>query len=413
MQNLGKFTDTDIQSDYTLYFGSIAEVKELLTKVYGTINPKDFISTPESGGDKVENMIKDNSAKITGLYHNTFLITQDLFTASPLLIDGFSRLFVAYDLIKDHKVFIKDYTALTNTKAMALLGIVNFWKTTNNFGPLFDRGFTLYMFMRFGYNISHLLKESYGEPIIGYFEKKPPLFYLYDWRQIKLDSKMIFENERVFDDILALGKLYDLRTANGHPHAVQFYIILNKFRNREPNKLFDTDSFIAWLNNTPKMAELATSLNNSHNVTSKETIMNEAQQYAWNKYILPTVFNEEGGQTLQEKKKAFQASVVKLKRGYKKLTFDEIRGLPKNTKLYNINHNGVTFEIRVTCVIFLNYTTSENVITSKIGFAKDRPSRTEIYHKFTFKQEDDKEYTRTYYNEFSLVREDSGLYIKK
>jgi hypothetical protein len=412
MQNLGNFTDTDIQSDYTLYYGSIAEVKELLTKVYGNINPEDFTSENRQSAD---DMLQSNPSKIAGLYHNAFLITQNLFTASPLLIDGFSRLFVAYEQIKGQKVFIKDYTTLTNAKAMSLLGIVNFWKTTKSFTPLFDRGFTLYMFMKYGFNIKPLLDDNrLGEPIIGYFDLNPPLFYLYDWRDVKLDPKMIFNNERVFDDILALGKLYGLKTVEGYPYAVQFYSILNGYRKKEPNKVFDTEALIAWLSTTPKMTELATKLDKSYNITSKESIMTEAYQVAWNKYILPVVFGEQGKQTMQEKKKVFQAMATKTKKGYKKITFGELINIPVGTKIFYISQDISRFIFELTSETFIGYTSEEVDVTPSLSNMAQRQGYTsmETQYIFSFKKENGTEYTREIFNGWYL-NNDSEMYIKK
>lgn len=412
MQKLGDFTDTDIQSEYTLYYGTIAEVKDHLIKAYGHLDPNDFISNNDRGA--IKDILTKDTAKIAGLYHNAFLITQNLFTDTPLLIDGFSRLFVAFDQIKAQNVFIKDYTTLTNAKAMSLLGIVNFWKTTASFTPLFDRGFTLYMFMKFGYNIKPLLNNRQGEPIIGYFDINSPLFYLYDWRRVKLDPKMIFNNERVFDDILALGKLYDLRTHEGHPYAVQFYAILNGYRTKEPNKAFDTEAFITWLSTTPKMAELAIKLNNSHNVTSKETIMTEAYQIAWNKYILPVVFGEQGKQTIQEKKKAFQAMATKTKKDYKKITFGELINVPVGTKIFYIWQDITTFRFELTNETFLGHTSKEVNTTLQLSIMAQRQGRTSIEteHTFSFKKEDGTEFTREIINSWYL-NNDSEMYIKK
>lgn len=359
MQNLGNFTDTDVQADYTLYYGTIAEVKSHLTKAYGEINPKDFISGEGKG--ELDYMLERDAAKTAGLYHNTFLITQNLFTDNPLLLDGFSRCFVAYEFIKDQKVFIKDYTALTDSKAMTLMGIVNFWKTTESFTPLFDRGFTLYMFMKTGYNIKPHVSHNWGERVIGYFDAKQRLFYHYNGREITTDPKMIFNNEKVFDDLLTICKLYDLKSDDGYPYAVQFYMILNRFRVREPNKNFDFDSFAAWIKGDKKMNELALKLHKSYNVTSKETIMTEAVQLAWRKYILPVVFNEPEELTTAEKKKQFQKMATKEKKAYKMVSFEDLVDIPKNTTIYYINQDISNLKFEVTEETYLGFTIEEDI----------------------------------------------------
>lgn len=390
MQNLGTFTDTDIQAEYTLYFGTIAEVKTLLTKAYGKIKPKDFTSDSYRPQDK---LVEKDTAKTAGLYHNTFLVTQNLTTDNPLLLDGFTRLFMAYDKIASKEVFIKDYANLTDAQAMGLMAIINFWKTTESFVPLFDRGFTLYTFMKTGYNI----KPHVNEHLIGYFDVKPPLFYEYGFSYcLTPDARMLFNNERVFDDMLAMCKLYDLRTTDGHPYAVPFNLVLHNYRLKEPSKIFDTDKLIEWIKANSKMTELGLKLKKSYNVTSKTTILTEGVQLVWRKFVLPVLFNEAEEKTLAEKKKEFQAMATKEKKKYKMVSFEDLINIPIGTEIYRINQDISSFKFEVTGETYLGHSVEKVDKTFALTNMARQQGKIHITTEYTysFKKEDGTIHTR-------------------
>lgn len=402
MQSLGQFTDTDLNTKYNLYFGELSEIKGYLSNRYGKINSKDFIS---NGRQLTDYMLADNKGKIAGLYHNNFILTQGLFSENPLLLDGFTRLFVAYDEIKLKEVFVKDYIDLSDEQTMRLLSIINFWKTTESFVPLFDRGFCLLFYLKTGYNI----KEHVNENLIGYFDKKSPLFYRYDWRQVIADEKLLLNNPMVFKDMLSLCRLYDLKNSKGYKYAVQFYMILRKIRTSHPTMEFDTDKVIKFVLEDKHLDELGTKLNASYNVTSKESIMTEALQYLWNKFIRPVFLNLPAEQTLQEKKKEFQKNATKAKKGYKQITYNELLGLPKNTMVYEFQQYISTFEFKMTEKKYMGYDIEKSDIMHTMGPQKGKLNRIDTNYVFKFK--DDKGNIDKFFKGGWLG--DNAVYIKK
>jgi hypothetical protein len=378
MKNLGQYIDQELSTEYTLYYGKLSEVKSYISNAYNNINPEDFIREKAT-----DYMIKDNSAKINGLYYNNFLVTQNLFSDKPYLLDGFTRLFMAYEELKDKDVFVKDYPNLSDDKTMKLMGLVNFWKTTESFIPLIDRGFCLYTYMKTGYNIINHVNED----LIGYFDLKSPLFYLYNWRQIKIDANLMFNNPKVFDDIIAICKLYDLKAECGKQFAAQFYLIVRRLRTKYPEQEIKVDELSDWLLKDKRMNELALALSKSYNVTSKETIMEEATQYVWRKFIMPNWLGEEPQKTKQEEKKEFQAMATKTKKQYKKITYKDLMSLPLETVFYTIEQDISNFRFEITPKKYFGYEISKFNVKGIMGSDKGKIIRVE--DMFDFKIETD------------------------
>lgn len=431
MKKIGQFTDDIVDNQpYNLYSCTLKEIKDVViknieTKTGQTFNPSDYDT--DKGTERLIERIKEHNdyhdaVKVPSFYHNSFIVVQDL-EGEALLMDGFTRLFIAHKNVpEDTHVFVKSYSKDMSSKSvMKLLINLNLWKTQVSDQMVFDRGFTLYVAMRIGFNISHQIDN-----VCKYFDRRLRIDYQYSVH-VHLLEDLLFNNESVFDDIVLVAKLHaDMKfnpsafieerkkkknVCRFHetiPHAVPFYRIVGNLRiiniTEKKNYTLNFEDVKKWISNCDELHQYAFDMSQAGNNTSVVSAIQKSKDLLWNKYVKPVIMQESEGQTEEEKKANFRKSVNKEKSKYRHVTKeDDLKQISVGSEVYQII---VQYpEIKVKKWIYLGEKVEEYQHTP-IG-AKKTITLKNITHAFT---EDGVEFDLSFSR---LIDNYKGVFVKK
>jgi hypothetical protein len=347
--------------------------------------------------------------KVPSFYHNNFIVVQGLEDGEPWLMDGFTRLFIASKMVKDVNVFVKSYSKkMSDVKVMGLLASLNFWKTQQYTYLMFDRGFTLYTYMKTGYNI-----KKYHKEISFYLDSRiEKTEYKYDHSyDISMQKDLLFKNSNFFNDIVTMCKLLDLKFDASEyiqkridkkeyvkkdlkivNYAVPFFRIVGSLRIvnicQNTDFIIDVDKAAEWLQNNPEIKQLAVDNEHSINSTSECNTTIKSQEIFWNKYVLPIVMGKEEVKTTEEKKEEFRKMVNKEKNKYKKVTYEDLKVMPLGTEVFSIDAYYPNLTIKKKTLVD-RYDTSY-CYKSNIGFTASRKVTVVEEDVFVFENENGK-----------------------
>lgn len=401
MQKIGKFQDDILgQTPYDLYACKLSEIKSLILQtIEAKGDKKTFDPNDYDHGQQSQRAIQHNKLRVPSFYHNNFIVVQGLEDRSPWLLDGFTRLFITSELVNDPTVFVKSYSKdLRDDTVMHLFASLNFWKCeAYKTSAMFDRGFTLYTYMKTGYNIKeHITKVSF------YLDARMSSDYRYDFNfHIDIQEDLLFKNPHFFKDIVTICKLSDLTFnacldkkpyVRGHkdiPYAVPFYQIISMLRivnmAQKTDLTIDTEDATHWIEGQPELKQLAIDHTLAHNSTGQINTRTKSKEIFWNKYVLPIVLKREGQKTEEEKKEEFRKMASKEKNKYKKITYEELSKEQPGLEVFEIHTSYPTLKVHKKT--YLGHRLETCSYTQKIGLQANRKTFTETDTVFLFKVE--------------------------
>lgn len=435
MKKIGQFTDDIVDNQpYDLYSCTLKEIRDMVIKNIEAKTCRIFDASEYDTDKQTENLIdriekfddRDAVIKVPSFYHNNFIVVQDL-EGDSCLIDGFTRLFVAYkNMPEDTHVFVKSYSKDMSSKStMKLLINLNLWKTQVSDQMVFDRGFTMYVAMKTGFNISHQIDN-----VCKYFDSRLKIDYYYNNVHVNLLEDLVFNNEQVFEDIVLVAKLHSMkfdpsafiedrkkkknsttRLYDNIPYATPFYRIVGNLRivNIVKNKNYSLtfEDVSKWTRDCKELHQYAFDMSQAGNNASVVSAIQKSKDLFWNKYIMPVIMQETEGQTEEEKKEQFRKNVNKEKSKYRHIkTEADLKMIPIGSEVCQIHVNYPN--VRVEKWTYLGERLEEYQYTPATGFNKKETTIKNIVH--AFKSEDNVEFDLSFYR---LLDSHKGVYVKK
>lgn len=399
MIKIGTFQDDILDNEfYDLYSCKLSEIKKLVLDSIQTKGP--FNAADYDKGQQSQHAVEYEKIRIPSFYHNNFIVVQGLGDGLPWLVDGFTRLFITSEYVEDINVFVKSYSkSMSDDIVMKLLASLNFWKcAAYHTNTMFDRGFTLYTYMKTGYNVKKHIDE-----ISFYLDVRTLENYNYDFHyNVRIQKDLLLKNPNIFSDIITLSKLSDnifnahLKNKPGYdrgnkdiPFAIPFYQIVGALRiinmSENANYTIDIKDASEWIQNNQELRQLAIDNALSHNTTSDASTRTKSKELFWNKYILPTVLKREVEKTSEEKKEDFRKMVSKEKNKYKKMNYMELKDAQPGLEVFSFYVNYPT--MKITKKIYKGLKSETETYVPKIGLMKDRIQRVTEYNTFMFENE--------------------------
>ena len=192
---VGDFTDSFIDKPYKLLRINARNLSEFLKenykKIYGVPNIED-LNNSKFSAKKFEEKRFDHVFEIG--YISLLACNEDF--SDAILLDGYRRLFTMS--VPDFPIFVRVFNPknISVVDELKLMHEYNFWKnfTRASAREYFDRGMSLFLFLKTGVNIHSIISEFEAYVRFSNINSE-------DTKEFDKFSQMFFENKYLFDDI--------------------------------------------------------------------------------------------------------------------------------------------------------------------------------------------------------------------